>query len=133
MFATSLLDRRSKPERIADQAREQMLTAINSAGDTARDTVRSAKRVATHLTDGAGNRVGPVANEAWYRATSAVDALAGRRPGLPWAWVAGAALAGAVVGWAVGTVTQAVLRRVEASRDAEQLEFIDVDPLRPPV
>ncbi|GAB2941401.1 hypothetical protein GCM10027280_32410 [Micromonospora polyrhachis] len=132
MFGTSLLDRRSKPERIADHAWEQVLSTVNSAGDLARDSVLSAKRATAHLADGAGDRVAPVANEAWHRATSAVDALAGRRPGLPWGWLIGAGLAGAAIGWAVGAMAQAVMSRAEAARTAEHLEFVDADSLKPP-
>jgi len=132
MFGTSLLDRRSKPERIADQAWEQVLSAVNSAGDVARDGVRSAKRATAQLADGAGDRVVPVANEAWHRATSAVDALAGRRPGLPWGWLIGAGLAGAAIGWAVGSMARAAMTRAEATRTAEHLEFVDADSLKPP-
>ena len=42
MFGTNLLDRRSKPERIADQAWEHLLSAVSYAGDSVRDTARSA-------------------------------------------------------------------------------------------
>ena len=41
MFATNLLDRRSKPERVAEHAWRHLLTAVNSAGDSVLDTARS--------------------------------------------------------------------------------------------
>ncbi|MFD0822815.1 hypothetical protein ACFQ0D_31835, partial [Micromonospora zhanjiangensis] len=83
MFGTNLLERRSRTERIADQAWQHLVAAVTSAGDTvrdtARDTARSAKLSGTDLADEARDRVGSAADEAWQRATRAFDALAGRR------------------------------------------------------
>ncbi|MEV4756387.1 hypothetical protein AB0J86_14905 [Micromonospora sp. NPDC049559] len=134
MFGTNLLDRRSKPERIADQAWAHLMSAVSSAGDAARSTtvgaVRSAKRGTSHLTDEAGDLVGSAAEEAWQRARNAFDALAGRRPGLPWAWLIGAGLAGAAIGWAAGTAARAAAaRREEAARtdSTDSIEFVEMD------
>ncbi|MEK8109823.1 hypothetical protein NKG94_45990 [Micromonospora sp. M12] len=52
MFGTNLLDRRSKPERIADQAWEHLLSVVNSAGDSVRDTARAARHNSSDLADG---------------------------------------------------------------------------------
>ncbi|MGW4498041.1 hypothetical protein ACWENR_05395 [Micromonospora sp. NPDC004336] len=126
MFGTNLLDRRSKPERIADQAWQHLVSAVSSAGDT----VRSARRNGSGLADEAGDLVGSAADEARRRATLAFDALAGRRPALPWALLAAAALAGAAIGWAAGTAARAAGSR---DRAADDIEFVDVDRPSSPV
>ncbi|MFG1801087.1 hypothetical protein ACGFI4_13070 [Micromonospora carbonacea] len=131
MFGTNLLERRSKPERIADQAWQHLASAVVSAGDSVRDTARSARRSGSGLADDAGDLVGSAADEARRRAVRAFDALAGRRPALPWALLVGAALAGAAIGWAAGSAARAAGRRSE--RDVEEIEFVDVDRPNSPV
>lgn len=130
MFGTTMLERRSKPERIADQAWEHLVSAINSASGSA----RSAKRRTSHFADEAGDRVGSTADEAWQRATTAFDALAGRRPGLPWTWIMGAGLIGAAVGWAAATAARtAIASGGDESRTNGRVEFVDVDRPSTPV
>ncbi|MEU4640387.1 hypothetical protein [Micromonospora sp. NPDC023814] len=131
MFGTNLLDRRSKPERIADQAWQNLVSAVSSAGDSVRDTARSARRGGSGLTDEAGDLVGSAADEARRRATLAFDALAGRRPTLPWTLLIGAALVGAAIGWAAGTAARAAGSRDD--RAADDIEFVDVDRPNSPV
>ncbi|MDZ5445812.1 hypothetical protein U2F26_24290 [Micromonospora sp. 4G57] len=128
MFGSTLLDRRSRPERIADQAWQQLVSTVSSAGDSVRDTARSARRGGSGLADDATDLVGAAAEEARRRATLAFDALAGRRPALPWALLISAALVGAALGWAAGTAARAA-----GSRDAEEIEFVDVDRPNSPV
>jgi hypothetical protein len=128
MFGSTLLDRRSRPERIADQAWQQLVSTVSSAGDSVRDTARSARRGGSGLADDATDLVGAATEEARRRATLAFDALAGRRPALPWALLISAALVGAALGWAVGTAARAA-----GSRDAEEIEFVDVDRPNSPV
>ncbi|MDG4805541.1 hypothetical protein O7634_02055 [Micromonospora sp. WMMD1120] len=129
MFGTNLLDRRSKPERIADQAWEHLVSAVSSAGDSVRDSVRdtarSARRSGSDFADGAGDLVGSAAEEARRRAALAFDALAGRQPALPWTLLIGAALVGAAVGWAVGSAARAAGSRDD--RSVDDVEFVDVD------
>lgn len=125
MFGTNLLDRRSKPERIADQAWEHLLSVVNSAGDSVRDTARAARDNSSDLADGAGDLVGSAADEARRRASLAFDALAGRQPALPWTLLIGAALVGAAVGWAVGSAARAAGSRDDSAVD--DVEFVDVD------
>ncbi|WP_320066765.1 hypothetical protein [Micromonospora sp. RTGN7] len=124
MFGTDLLERRSKPERIADQAWQHLVSAFGSAGDSVRDTARSARRNGSGLADDAGDLVGSAAEEARRRAVLAFDSLAGRRPALPWTLLIGAALVGAAVGWAAGSAARAAGGRGEAS--ADDIEFVDV-------
>ncbi|MFU8872970.1 hypothetical protein [Micromonospora sp. SL4-19] len=124
MFGTALLDRRGKPERIADQAWQHLVSAVSSAGDSVRDAARSARRNGSGLAEDATDVVGSAADEARRRATRAFDALAGRRPALPWALLVSAALVGAAIGWAAGTAARAAGSRVP---DLEEIEFVDVD------
>ena len=138
MFGTRLLDRRSRPERIADQAWEHLVAAVNSAGDSARsnasDAARSARRKGYQLTDGASDRIGSVTDEAWRRANRAVDALAGRRPGLPWGVLIGAGLVGAAIGWATSTAARtAIAARSDRWSGTDRVEFVDVDQPDSPV
>ncbi|MGK5742145.1 hypothetical protein [Micromonospora sp. URMC 103] len=131
MFGSTLLDRRSRPERIADQAWQHLVSAVNSAGDSVRDTARSARRGGYRLGDEASDLVGSAADEARRRATLAFDALAGRRPALPWTLLVAAALVGAAVGWAAGTAARAAGSRDDPAVD--DIEFVDVDRPNSPV
>ncbi|WP_229402540.1 hypothetical protein [Micromonospora okii] len=125
MFGTNLLERRSKPERIADQAWQHLASVVSSAGDSALGTARTVRRNGSGLADEAGELVGSAAEEARRRAVLAFDALAGRRPALPWTLLISAALVGAAIGWAAGSVARAAYSRGE--RDIEEIEFVDVD------
>ncbi|MFD2763458.1 hypothetical protein [Micromonospora eburnea] len=129
MFGTTLLDRRGKPERIADQAWRHLLDAAGSAGDGVRGVARSARRNGSGLAEDATDLVGSAAGEARRRATLAFDALAGRRPALPWALLVSAALVGAAIGWAVGTAARAAGSR---RPEVEEIQFLDVDRLDSP-
>ncbi|WP_327024624.1 hypothetical protein [Micromonospora sp. NBC_01739] len=124
MFGTNLLDRRSKPERIADDAWHHLVSAMNTAGDTLRDTTRSARHTSMGLADDTGDLVGSAAEEARRRATRAFDALAGRSPALPWTLLIGAALVGAAIGWAAGTAARAAGSQ---DRSVDDIEFVDVE------
>ncbi|MEH1011774.1 hypothetical protein V6U90_01420 [Micromonospora sp. CPCC 206060] len=133
MFGSNLLDRRTKTERITDQAWQQLASAVHSAGDSLRDTARSTGRGTSHLADEAGDRVGAAADEAWRRASRAFDALAGRRPALPWAWIIGAGVLGAAIGWAAGSAARAAASRDPELRRVDDIEFVDVDRPDAPV
>ncbi|MEE6262276.1 hypothetical protein [Plantactinospora sonchi] len=133
MLGTNLLKQR-KPERVTDQAWDYLTSSVNSAGESVRDTARSARRTSAHLTGQAGDRVGAVADEAMHRASRAYDALAGRRPSLPWGWLAVAGLVGAAVAWAATTTARAALARAENELPAtDHLELVDVDRPNSPV
>jgi hypothetical protein len=130
MFGSTLLDRRSKPERIADQAWQHLISALDTAGDSVKDAARSARRNGSGLTGDATGLVGSAADEARRRAGLAFDALAGRRPALPWTLLIAAALAGAALGWAAGTAARAAGSR---ARELDEIEFVDVDRPDSPV
>ncbi|MER7164684.1 hypothetical protein [Micromonospora sp. NPDC000207] len=131
MFGTNLLERRSKPERIADEAWQHLTSTVSSAGDSVRDAARTARRSGSDLTGDAGDLVGTATDEARKRAVAAFDALAGRRPALPWTLLIGAALVGAAVGWAASTAARAAIAR--ADRPVDDIEFVDVDRPNSPV
>jgi hypothetical protein len=134
MFGKQVMKRKSKAERIAEDAWDNLVSAVETAGDTARsvgrltgdtaksvgrhtgDTAKSVGRrtsetarsvgrrtsdVAIDLAEGTQDRVGSAAEEAWTRASNALDALSGRKPRKPWGWIALAVAGGIAVGWAV--------------------------------
>jgi len=131
MRGTHLRKPRRTPERITDQAWEYLINVVNpvgtSARHTARGTTRSARRAGGQLSGRAGARIVGVADEARQRAGRAYDALTGRRPGLPWGWLAAAVLVGAAVAWA-GTASRTVLARSGKELPArDRLELVDAD------
>jgi hypothetical protein len=142
----TMFSRKSKAERTAAQAWEYLASAMTAATDTARDAgkhtvdVTSAKaaklagqaskkssRLAaeagkrgSQIADQASTRVNAAADEAWARANAAANALAGRKPGLPWGLIIGVGLLGVAVGWAAATTARAALER---QAEAEELEL----------
>ena len=148
-----MFSRKSTAERTAAQAWDYLSAAVASAGESARSqgshladvagetssklAGKAAKRSSTlsgkasrrssELADQVGSRAGSVADEAWQRANAAANALAGKRPGLPWGLILGAGLFGAALGWAAAaTVRAAMARRAEN----DQLEMAE-KPLTP--
>jgi hypothetical protein len=67
-------------------------------------------------------RASGVADEAWSRANAAAGALAGQKPGRPWALIAGAGLLGLVAGWAAATSARAALEREAENEQVELAE-----------
>ncbi|MEJ3745040.1 hypothetical protein WEI85_17305 [Actinomycetes bacterium KLBMP 9797] len=113
MLSTPWTDRRGRAERIAAQAWDQLVSAVESAGDTARSAA-----------GGAEGRAGAAKDEAWHRASAAFDALAGRRQRPSWLLIIGAGLAGAAIGWAVGTAARSAISR---STDEDRIEIVEAD------
>ena len=95
--------RAHRAERIAGQAWENLVSAVDSAG--------SASRKAAGYLDDTTNRVGSGAKEARVRASAAFDALAGRRQPRPWGWLAAATLVGAALGWVATTFGRKAISR----------------------
>src|SRR5690348_3605329 len=89
-------------ERIAGQAWDELVSRIESSGDTARSF---AKRTA-EFADDAGDRLRPAVRESRRRAGAAVDALSGRRPPVQWELILAGVIGGAVLGWLVATLTR---------------------------
>ena len=71
---------------------------------------------------GAAGKVNAASREAWTRANAAANALAGRKPGLPWGVIIGAGLLGAALGWAAATTARAALER---QAEQEELELAE--------
>jgi len=143
-----MFSKKQKAERTAAQAWDYLSSAMASAGDTARDAGKhtvdvtsaraahlagqaskksskfagEASRKSSKLADKASTKVGSAADEAWARAYAAANALAGRKPGLPWGLILGVGLLGAALGWAAATTARAALER---QAEAEELELAD--------
>jgi hypothetical protein len=113
MLSTPWTDRRGRAERIATQAWEHLVSAVESAGETARSAA-----------GGADDKVGSAKDEAWRRASAAFDALAGRRPQRPWLLILAAGLAGAAIGWAAGTAARTAIAR---GSEEDRIEIVEAD------
>ncbi|HLL67024.1 MAG TPA: hypothetical protein VK453_15175 [Micromonosporaceae bacterium] len=132
MLSTQWTARRTREaERVAEEAWDNLVAAMESAGHTARSVTRRSVDLAdeaqlkTRTTaDDVQHKVGAAADEAWRRATAAVDALAGRRAPVPWMWIAGAAVVGAVAGWVGATA----VRRALAAADEEDELLLAAEP-----
>jgi hypothetical protein len=108
MFGTQT-SRSRKAERIAGQAWNNLVSAVDSAGSA----TKSATRRAAHMVDDASERVGTGAAEARRRANAAMDALAGRKPPTRWGWLAAATLAGAAFGWVLQRLGRKIVGRAD--------------------
>ena len=95
MFGKRRASRVNAARGVAEDAWDQLVNAVENAGGTARSAGRRTHQVA----DNASSTVAAAAGEARRRATAAMDALVGRRHRTHWEWVAGAVVAGLVVGW----------------------------------
>src|SRR4051794_23330171 len=109
-----MFSRKSTAERTAAEAWDYLSSAMASAGESAKDAGKitagfagtKAAELAGRASEQAGKagaRMNAVTEEAWVRANRAANALAGRKPGLPWGMLIGAALVGAALGWAAAT------------------------------
>ena len=143
-----MLSRKTKAERSAADAWEYLSSAVTAASESARDagshavdvTSTTATKLAgraqkksskfaaeaadrgVELAGKAGRKAAAAREEARIRALLAADALVGKRPGVPWGLVLGAALVGAAIGWAAATAAQA---RLERTAEAEELELAE--------
>ncbi|HEX8632285.1 MAG TPA: hypothetical protein VF755_29350 [Catenuloplanes sp.] len=119
MLGTQWFGRRSSAERTAEQAWEYLSSAVG-------DNASWARRRGTRLTDKATDRVGSAADEAWQRANAAVDALAGRKPRLPWFWVLGAGVAGIALGAVATTAARTALSRRSSITSRDSVTDLDL-------
>ena len=99
--------------KLADKATKQSGKLAGKAG-----------RKSGKLADTAAAKLAAVSDEAYERATLAANALAGRKPGLPWGLLIGAGLLGVALGWAAATTARAALER---QAENEQLELAEPD------
>jgi len=84
-----------------------------------------AGKKSSKLADKAAAKLAEVSDEAYERANLAANALAGRKPGLPWGLLIGAGLLGVALGWAAATTARAALER---QAENEQLELAESEP-----
>jgi hypothetical protein len=121
-----MFSRKTTAERTAAQAWDYLSSAMAAAGESARDagkhTAGVAGAKASELAGKATSTVSSVADEAWARANAAADALAGRKPSLPWGLLAGFALIGAALGWVAATTARAALERQAENEELELAE-----------
>lgn len=115
--------------RLAGQASTKTSLLADKAGQQADKASRQsakladrASRQSAKLADKAGTRVNAAADEAWSRAHAAANALAGRKPGLPWGLIIGVGLLGAAIGWAAATTARAALERQAENEELELAE-----------
>jgi len=136
MFGTNLMDRRSRTERISDDAWDHLHSFVDSARSAGRRTAGLAGDAGGALSGavgavgGAASVVGDATDEARRRASLAYDALAGRRMPTPWVLVIAAAALGAAIGWAAGSASRAAIARMgdDAAGDrVDEIEFVDAD------
>jgi len=128
---------KNKAERTAAQAWDYLSSAMAAAGESARDVGKQtaggagakaselagkAGKTSSKLADKATSKVSSVADEAWARANAAANALAGRKPPLPWGLLALIGLIGAAVGWAAATTARAALERQAENEELELAE-----------
>jgi hypothetical protein len=141
-----MLSRKNTAERTAAQAWDYLSSAMTDAGESAKDVRKhtadlagakaavatatatklagKAGKKSSKLADKAAARLSAVSDEAYERATLAANALAGRKPGLPWGLLIGVGLLGAALGWAAATTARAALER---QAENEQLELAEPD------
>jgi len=110
-----MFSRRNTAERTATQAWDYLSDAMAAAAE-------GAGSKAVKLTDEAGSKITSVSDEAWARANLAARALAGRRPGLPWAVIIGASLLGVALGWAASSTARAATERRAENEELELAE-----------
>jgi len=136
MFGTNLIDRRSRAERISDEAWDHLHAFVDSARQAGRRTADLAGGAGSTVTGavgavgGAASVVGDAADEARRRAGLAFDALAGRRMPTPWVLVVAAAAVGAAIGWAAGSASRAAIARMGDEAQGgrpDEIEFVDAD------
>ena len=150
-----MFKRKSRAERVADEAWDNLVSAIESAGDVARSVGRRTADLASgiadeaqsRLRDGAGSvrdsakdragvakeRAGGIKDEAWNRAGNALDALAGRKPPKPWGWFGIAVLGGIAVGWAVAAAAPKAIMAAKQLAVGEDDLAPEVEPAPAPV
>ena len=129
-----MFSRKDRAERTAAQAWDYLSSAMTAAGESARDvgkhTAEAASAKASELAGKAGKTSAKLAgkasskvtDEAWARANAAANALAGRRPPVPWRLLVGFGLIGVALGWVAATAARAALER---QAEKEELELTE--------
>lgn len=97
--------------KLADKAGRQSGKLAGKAG-----------KKGSKLTDKATAKLNAVSDEAFERATLAANALAGRKPGLPWGVLVGVGLLGVALGWVAATTARAAIERQVENEELELAE-----------
>jgi hypothetical protein len=110
--AAGLSDRASRTgSKLADKASRKSSDLAGKAG-----------KKSTKLADKASRKASAARTEAWARANAAANALAGRKPGMPWLTIIGFGLIGVAIGWAAATTARAALERQAENEERELAE-----------
>jgi hypothetical protein len=132
-----MFSHKNKSERTAAQAWDYLSSAMAAAGESAREAGRytadvagstaaglsdRASRTGSKLADKASRKASAARTEAWARANAAANALAGRKPGMPWLTIIGFGLIGVAIGWAAATTARAALERQAENEERELAE-----------
>ncbi|BCJ51319.1 hypothetical protein Asp14428_27940 [Actinoplanes sp. NBRC 14428] len=104
------------------KAAKQGNKLAGKAGEQGHRLAGKAGEQGQKLAGKAGARVSAVTDEAWARANLAANALAGRKPGLPWGLILGASLVGVALGWAAATTARAAAERRAENEELEMAE-----------
>ena len=110
--------------KFADKASKKSSKFVDSASKKSSKFADRTGKKSSKLADKAAARLSVVSDEAYERATLAANALAGRKPGLPWGLLVGAGLLGVALGWAAASTARAALER---QAENEQLELAEPD------
>jgi hypothetical protein len=94
----------------------------DKAGKQSGKLAGKAGKKGAKLTDKAAARINAASDEAYARANLAANALAGRKPGLPWGVIVGVGLLGVALGWVAATTARAALERQAENEELELAE-----------
>ena len=108
--------------RLADQASRKSSKFAAEASRTSSKLADKAGKRSAKLAGKANKKLNKAADEAWARANLAANALAGKKPGLPWGLIIGVGLLGAALGWAAATTARAALERQAENEELELAE-----------
>ncbi|GIH12111.1 hypothetical protein [Rugosimonospora africana] len=128
--------RTREAERVAGQAFHELVAAVEAGGNGARSLARRGADLAEEASDrlnsagdrisSASDRVGSAMGESRRRASSAMDALAGRRAPIQWEWIFAGAATGMVIGWLIARLTR---RAAEEAFVLEDSDAVIADPV----
>jgi hypothetical protein len=108
--------------KLADQASRKSSKFATEASKTSAKLADEAGKRSSKLSGKANKKINKAADEAWARANLAANALAGKKPGLPWGLIIGVGLLGAALGWAAATTARAALERQAENEELELAE-----------
>ena len=100
--------------KLADKAGRQSGKLAGKAGKAGKKSSKLADRATVTLNK--------ASEEAYTRATLAANALAGRKPGVPWGLVIGVGLLGVALGWVAATTARAAVERQAVNEELELAE-----------